>query len=211
MLIIAGREYSTKCASVTWRETGLAFTAPGDCYSRGASRISMGALHWTAGEGDAAGVYAVLKQRGLSVDFALERTGRIVQFSDPGKLATWHAGSINRRAWGVEIINGAVKGLASKDRIYSTQTIHGVTVNHADFFDAQVDSLAELLTIVNGAFGIPMRVPRDGAGALLATTMRPDEIATFAGVVGHFHVAKEKRDPGTEVFFQLARKGIQWV
>jgi hypothetical protein len=212
MLILGGREFETKrCESVNWTNTGMAFTAPGDCYARGASRVAMAAMHWTGGEGDAKDVYSVLKARGLSVDFTIERDGRIVQHSDPAKLATWHAGSINRRSWGVEVINGAVKALASKDRIYSTQTIHGSTAQYADFFDAQVRALAELLTIVNGFFGIPMKVPRDGSGALLATAMRPEDLATFTGVVGHFHVTKSKVDPGIEVWHQLAKAGIQWL
>lgn len=171
----------------------------------------MAVLHWTGGEGNAAGLFAVLQQRELGVEFGIERDGTIVQFADPATVDTFDAGVVNARSWGVEIINGAVKGLASPDRVYSTQTIHGVTSQHADFFKAQIDSLRELLELVNGFFGIPMRVPRDSRGALLATAMGAEELATFSGVLGHYHVTTSKRDPGTEVFWQLAAAGLQWL
>lgn len=210
MLIVAGRRIATKCESVTWEETGLTFGLS-NAYKRGASRISIGAVHWTGGEGDAKGVHSVLMRRGLSVDTCIERDGRIVQYTDPAAFATWHAGSINRRAWGVEVINGAVKGLAAKDRPMQQMTIHGRDMMIADFYPAQIVALKELLEVFNGALGIPMRLPKDASGAVSATVVPSEKLATFTGVVGHYHVTKTKQDPGTQVWWDLNEAGVQWA
>lgn len=210
MLIVAGREYPTKCPSKTWRETGMEFRSdrPGSKPRR--SRITLAVVHWTGGEGSAKGLFAVLNQRELGVEFGIERDGTIVQFCDPALVDTFDAGVVNARSWGVEVINGAIAPLAAKDRPVQKATIHGVDMMIADFYPAQIAALRELLEIVNGALGIPMRVPRDAYGALSTTVVPPEKLAVFTGVVGHYHVTRSKQDPGSQVFWDLARAGVQW-
>ena len=62
-------------------------------------------IHHTAGRGDADLVYKVLYDRGVSVQYVIDRSGRIFRFMPDGAIA-YHAGSNawNNRSMGVEVI-----------------------------------------------------------------------------------------------------------
>jgi len=39
-------------------------------------------------------------------------------------------------------------------------------------------------------------VPRDASGAMVRTNLEPPELARYEGLLGHFHVQRNKQDPG---------------
>ncbi len=210
-IIVGGHEFETPFPSKNWIDTGMAFTpGHGGRLSGPKQVINKALLHFTGGEGNAKGLFAVLQSRDLGCEFGIESDGTVVQFADPVFVDCWHGGIVNPTSWGVEVINGGIPSLAKKDRGTQKTVIHGRSLEIANFYPAQVASLRGLLEIVNGALGIPMKFPQDEAGMLLTTVMDPRELALFSGVLGHFHVTTSKIDPGVQIFWDLEHAGLVW-
>jgi N-acetylmuramoyl-L-alanine amidase len=75
--------------------------------------------------------------------------------------------------------------------------IHGATWHQLDFTTAQYEALAKLCAGLARVFPrLRLDVPRRADGAVLDTALPQDQLATFAGIVGHFHVQTDKQDPG---------------
>lgn len=218
MLIIGGREYDTpNVISKNWKETGLDFVPGRGASKRGTRVVDLAVVHWTGGEGTAAGVHAVLSQRDLGVEFCIDREGVIWQFADPQLVDTWDAGSVNPRSWGVEVINYAVDMYGGKmakhaaERGTTQMDIHGVKYTVAKFFPKQIKALKVLLEVVNGILRIPNVLPKDKNGVLLATVMDPEDLKRYSGIVGHYHITKTKIDPGIEVWWDLNKEGMTFA
>lgn len=64
--------------------------------------------HWTGGSRGVEGVASTLRQRGLSIHFVVEPSGRVVQCADLDTV-TFHAGAANEWTIGVEIVGGPAK------------------------------------------------------------------------------------------------------
>jgi len=89
--------------------------------------------------------------------------------------------------------------------------VHGRELEQPDFTDAQYESLAALAAGLAGAFPrLELDAPRDAAGAVRRDALSPDELAGFRGVIGHWHVTRDKIDPGPafdwERFLRRARE-----
>ena len=81
-----------------------------------------------------------------------------------------------------EIIEGVVQG----DRLYQL-----------DFTPQQYEALAHLCAGLNRVFPrIALDAPRDPSGEIRTVALPEDELRAFDGIVGHFHVQKNKNDPG---------------
>lgn len=65
-------------------------------------------FHWTGGSRGVEGVASTLRQRGLSIHFVVEPSGRVVQCADLDTV-TLHAGAANEWSIGVEIVGGPAK------------------------------------------------------------------------------------------------------
>ena len=75
--------------------------------------------------------------------------------------------------------------------------IHGKTYYQLDFTNQQYGALARLCATLHRLFPrIQLDAPRDPNGAILTTNLAPEQMATFEGIVGHFHVQANKQDPG---------------
>ncbi len=75
--------------------------------------------------------------------------------------------------------------------------IHGKTHYQLDFTKEQYESLARLIAALHKTFPrIRLDAPRDADGAVLGTNLTPEELAGFDGVLGHWHVQRNKQDPG---------------
>lgn len=75
--------------------------------------------------------------------------------------------------------------------------IHGVRQRMYDLTPQQYDSLIKLTAALCDVFPqIKCDVPRGPDGKVLMTNLEPDALRNFKGVLGHFHVQRNKSDPG---------------
>ncbi|MCB9850346.1 MAG: N-acetylmuramoyl-L-alanine amidase [Phycisphaerales bacterium] len=75
--------------------------------------------------------------------------------------------------------------------------IQGRDLKQYDLTDAQYDSLIKLTaTLCKVLPKIRCDYPRDENGALRTSILTDEELASFSGVLGHYHVSKQKVDPG---------------
>lgn len=91
--------------------------------------------------------------------------------------------------------------------------VHGATYVQHDFTPEQYESLAALAAALARVFPrIELEVPRDAAGRVREDALSDEEEAGFHGVVGHYHLQTDKRDPGPafdwERFLERARARV---
>jgi N-acetylmuramoyl-L-alanine amidase len=189
------------------------------------SAVDMFVLHYDVC-GTSRQCFKVLHdRRGLSVHFMIDVDGTIYQTLDLADTA-WHASQVNWRSVGVEIANiGSYsiddkKGMATLDEWYPSDgdgpyvrypafmketgirtpdfvarparrervigPMQNTTRAQFDFTREQYDSLPR----------IEPDAPRDAAGRILTVRMDEEAESSFHGIVGHYHVSKQKQDPG---------------
>ena len=75
--------------------------------------------------------------------------------------------------------------------------IHGATFVQPDFTEEQYRSLAALAAALARVFPrIELAPPRDAAGVVRTDALSDEEEAAFHGILGHYHLQTDKRDPG---------------
>ncbi|WP_221028930.1 peptidoglycan recognition protein family protein [Actomonas aquatica] len=75
--------------------------------------------------------------------------------------------------------------------------IHGEVFHQYDLAEAQYAALAKLTAALSTVFPrIACDYPRDEYGRLITTTLSPDAWSEFSGVLGHYHIQRNKIDPG---------------
>jgi N-acetyl-anhydromuramyl-L-alanine amidase AmpD len=155
-------------------------------------------LHHTAGEGNAAQVYRTLKNRGLGIHFVIDSDGKITQMADWKKVVVSHAGSINGRSIGIEIVNRGVPPaiLGHKREVYM-HNFRGKDREFLKFHPAQVEATWELLKHLSKLSSIPLVFP-EGENVLDKVTQ-----ASYNGVLGHHHLVLTKIDPSPHVWAAL--------
>jgi N-acetyl-anhydromuramyl-L-alanine amidase AmpD len=76
--------------------------------------------------------------------------------------------------------------------------IHGRPVRQYDFTPQQYQSLIKLTAALCTVLPqIQCDYPRDEQGNLIATNLTDEQWANYKGVLGHFHVQRNKTDPGS--------------
>ena len=76
-------------------------------------------------------------------------------------------------------------------------TVQGETLSQYDFTPEQYQALIHLTATLAKIFPkIKCDCPRDASGTVLAQIMAEPELQNFQGVLGHYHVQKNKDDPG---------------
>lgn len=183
-------------------------------------------LHWTGGPDrgpgatrDAQGVFHTLRSTvgrrtpdGISVHYVTEAEGITVRMA-PEELVCLHAGDVNDWTIGWEVISPGYPGTAAEGaerkrgvvrRSYMDR-IRSRRVSMLDYTDAQYDALFPILEDILARWNIPRLVPM-ADGDLLQRQMSDAELATFRGVMGHFHCHHEKNDPGTMPFRRLMER-----
>jgi CheY-like chemotaxis protein len=75
--------------------------------------------------------------------------------------------------------------------------IHGKEQWQFDFTEEQYRALARLCAALHRVFPrIQLDAPRGADGAVLMTNLPEEQLMQFDGIVGHYHVQKNKTDPG---------------
>ncbi len=75
--------------------------------------------------------------------------------------------------------------------------VQGSVYHQIDFTSAQYAALAKLCAGLSRVLPrIRLQVPREGNGAVTNHVLPEAELRAFEGIVGHFHVQKNKQDPG---------------
>lgn len=177
-------------------------------------------LHWTGGAGNPAAVYRTLRDRrgprtpdGLSVHYVVGSDGEVVQMA-PHNLVCLHAGVANEWSVGIEVVSpGFARGPAYERerkagvqrRVYHDR-IRTRTIAMLDQTEAQNAAATLLVESLCDLLSIPRRVPTDADGSLLRRQMTGPELASFAGVMGHFQCHRSKCDPGTRPLERLMRR-----
>lgn len=138
----------------------------------------------------------VANDRSIGVEIA-----NMGAYGDPAALAAWYeVGS-----------DGSVSVKAPKDSGVRTPgfrasparpglfqgMINGNRLHQYDFTEAQYDSLAKLVRTLHEALPrIRPGFPRAPDGSILDRVLTPAEFSAFSGILGHWHVQKNKSDPG---------------
>lgn len=216
-LILNGIEYPCNTPVVDWRTHGLTFKPGKGARKRDVKKtdIDLMVWHWTGGESTHQGLFSILENRNLGVEFSIDREGTIWQFCDPVLVDTWDAGTVNPRSMGVEIANygeplsGGVIPKKGQDREVYECRLHGKDRKFARFYKPQIQSALDLANAISLAYpDIPRVVPKDANGDLLKRTMTDSELKSFKGHLGHYHVTNNKKDPGFDLLEAFIKDGF---
>lgn len=148
--------------------------------------------------------FKVLKNRGISVHFAIDNDGTIYQFLDCNHIA-YHAGSTkwNSNSVGVEIANayypkhqGWYKSKGFGERpLWENKKVHGSTLDpFLGFYDVQLDALQALMKAMNKAYDIPFVCPTAPNGETSTGVSSVAAAGRFNGFISHYHLKKTKID-----------------
>lgn len=88
--------------------------------------------------------------------------------------------------------------------------IQGRMLRQFDFTPQQYESLIRLTaTLCSVLPGIRCDYPRDADGRLVTRALSEQELAAYAGVLGHFHIQANKVDPGPAMDFERVIAGAR--
>jgi hypothetical protein len=212
-LIIGGKVVPCDKPVFNWNDHGLAFK-PGDGARKRLAKqtIDMFIWHWTGGNGTYQGLYNVLDQRDLGVEFYIGN-GMICQFADPLLVDTYDAGPFNPRSVGCEIRNYGYTDwdrplpAAFKERQTYETKMNGRTRKFARFHEDEIQCAIALGDAVSAAIpSIPRAVPAAG-GKLYPDTMSRTALSKFKGHLGHYHLTDNKSDPGHDLLQRMLDAG----
>jgi N-acetyl-anhydromuramyl-L-alanine amidase AmpD len=109
-------------------------------------------------------------------------------------------------AWG----NGGLRSArpARSDPVHGA--IHGQEYQQYDFTPEQYAALAKLTaTLTRVLPRVRLEFPRDAAGAVLPRVLSEAELQAFSGVLGHYHLTKQKIDPGPALDWDRLQRDAQ--
>jgi len=154
-------------------------------------------------------------ERGLSCHFLIDNDGTIFQTMDLA-LAAWHAAQWNFGSIGVELCN---RGDAKKEPNYysngkrgplrnvKTCQINGYKISAFDYTKEQYDAFARLVRALQRLLpNIPLDFPQSSPGQQAWETLPEAASFGFSGYVGHYHLTRQKWDPGPFDFKDFLRK-----
>lgn len=158
------------------------------------------------GMATSAGCFGVLRDRGLSTHFMIDRDGTIYQPLNVREVA-YHSAGLNVQSIGIDICNPiranrirrsarAFEQSKGYARVFSGR-INGAVRKSIGYTDAQYESLIALLAQLKDVFSLltnSMDAPVGTDGRILRTRLA--DVAAFTGIVGHQHVSATKWDPG---------------
>ena len=203
-IIVSGNPFPCAAEVIGWHDSGLSFPVP-----KRRAHTDLVVEHWTGGENDAPGVHHTLRSRNLSVQFFVNAFGVVYQFCDATALCA-QARGVNDRSVGIEIQNRAdrepiVRGIK---RELVVEEIHGVRATRTTFLPAQITAVLHLTEALCAAYHLPFEVPMVG-NDVVSTALSPTALESFRGVIGHYHVTREKVDPGLVLMRAIAASHLR--
>jgi hypothetical protein len=215
-LVIGGQQISVPFPVVHWDDP-LGLTFYGDEFKGlWAPRVDPRAvdllvLHWD-GCTSSHQCYQVLLERKLSVHLMLDWDGTVYQALDLASAKAYHAKGVNSRSVGIEICNPVV---ADRNRFCNPARalIVDAGVNgagghaHLDFYDLQKQRVIQIAEAISTIFNIPRRLPRISGGSVARDALAENDLVSFKGTVGHYHVSDSKDDPGMTLWSVLDHAG----
>jgi hypothetical protein len=174
--------------------------------------------HWDAAQ-SSRDCYDILCRRNLSILFMGDTDGTIYQGVDPAKATCWHAGTVNRRAWGVEWCNPVYLKYqsATHPRPVVPLGVRGDQTKILGFYDEQLAAAVKLNHWVCEWAGIPKQLPafKGKPGVVADSYIRgPGEtwnVMGFKGVIAHYHQDNLKIDCGLLLWDALIKSGFKIV
>lgn len=165
-------------------------------HSKRSQPIKKVVLHWTAGLGDAAQVERTLVARKYGIHYVVDPKGVVTQLA-PHDVVVSHCGGANEDSIGIEIVGMGqatsprqMKSLKWGVNFRTTSVVFlGKKRNIYVMPLVQLDAVASLVSEICKEEGIPKVMPPD-------VRMSKDAIASFSGVMGHYHAHATKLDPG---------------
>lgn len=148
--------------------------------------------------------FQTLIDRGLSCQLMMDVDGVIWQALDLLDHAA-HAGPYNRRSIGIEINNPWYLSRNDGRPIAEDQYLpnENRVRSHVDFTDAQKRNTVKLCNFICRHFKLPKEYPAP------LHVLEPGEIGP--GVVAHYHLSKNKKDPGLTLWPHLDKAGFKAV
>jgi N-acetyl-anhydromuramyl-L-alanine amidase AmpD len=201
----------------------------------GALRPSLGGLGWGAATGDPlAGLrtvvhsvvlhhdgcfspdacYRTLVSRCLSTHVMIGRDGHVYQAADLADR-TYHAGSMNNVAIGIDLNNRAHNLLSEPHAELDggepspVRTINGGSFRSWNYTEAQYASLVEVLRVLVDALGIEPVFPMDEQGSILYSVVDSPPAEAFKGFLCHWHITPQKWDPGPGLDWEAILAGLR--
>ena len=156
----------------------------------GNRKPSIFVVHWD-GCLDSEMCHRVIEGRGLSVHFCIDTDGTIIQLMDTNNIA-WHARGVNTQSIGVEVANPVYMKYQDKQDsprpVWPAEKFNGKTQQkRLGFYPIQEQALKVLIDSVCGYYQIPLVYP-----TYKGQIKDPHK---FSGVIGHYHVTRNKTDP----------------
>jgi hypothetical protein len=195
-------------------------------YDTGLLTPDLFVVHWD-GCMDSHQCFNVLRSRKLAVPFMLDSDSdaTIYQGVDPAKATCWHAGSVNRRAWGVEIANPVLPERNAKckpPREITQMFVRGDTHKVLDFYPQQLKKLVKLLDWSCTYAGIPRQLPaykgkvgdvpselwKSVANSYIKGPGDKWNVDGFKGIIGHYHQDNNKCDAGMYPLWQYVLENL---
>jgi hypothetical protein len=218
-ILVGGKQLPCNFKVVSPDEPGaMVFTS--GFYPTPLLKPTLFALHWDVCRSSRS-CFDVLSARNLSVQFLGDADGTIYQSIDPANGTCWHAGAVNRRAWGIEICDPVY--LRDQDtshpRPISTLRVRNDNSKILGFYPEQIDAVVKLCHWVCEYAGIPKQLPakRGKPGVVWNSYFAPQppdykwDVHGFTGVCAHFHQDDQKIDPGMELWPALTASGFTIV
>lgn len=176
------------------------------------ARADLVTLHWSVTK-SARQTYEVLNQRGLGCHLLVDSDGSVIQVGDLDQVQ-WTTKGVNQRSVGIEITTPYE--LSAQDPAHLRPVwelgVRGDKTKHLGFYPEQVLVLLDLVKALCDMLSLPRVIP-GRAGHAFNDTLAPERLASFRGVLGHYHVSHDKIDAGTAIWdaFLAAGFGVEEV
>ena len=205
-MMVAGRLFDAGTKVILWTDPGgfdayqtesptFGSRAGGETLADLRRDVDQFVLHFDA-TGASPKTFSVLVNRGLSCHFLLDTDGTVYQTLDLKERA-WHATKANDRSVGIEIANTGTVPAAVGKKEWPIGTINGSPLRQPPFTDAQYRALIHLTAALCRTFpNLPPTVPTDADGRVINHTLTDAQYSGYRGILGHFHVQRNKVDPG---------------
>lgn len=138
--------------------------------------------------------YQVNTEREVSWDYTVDLNGDVTAQNDPMVDYSWHAGYMNPRSVGIEMVQQNKEGTRY-------------------LYEEQINKTVLLIDFLTAALGIQRQIAwdTDNNKPVLTQIQRVIDYRDFTGILGHVNLTKDKGkgDPGEHIFYALKEAGYE--